>query len=79
MKHLKSFQLCAAYRMAKDNKLKREGGLGTWKYPPSVVVLEEIGLHPITHYIEVRRQAIASFIMNLLIFDYCVRGVDAWE
>ena len=45
---------------------------GSWAYPPSEEVLEELGLHPIVHYIEVRRQTVASFIVNWPIFDFCM-------
>ena len=46
-----------------------------WQYPASVDVLEEVGLHSVEHYIGVRRQTIANFIVNRPIFAYCVEGV----
>ena len=47
-------------------------GVVTWTYPPTKKVLEECGLFPMTHYIELRRQHVASFIVNWSIFDLCV-------
>jgi len=46
----------------------------TWKYPETAAVLNEVGLYHINHYVEVRRQTIASFIINRPIFDYCMGG-----
>ena len=63
--------------MAREYKPRRatETGTGTgtvtWTYPPTEKVLEECGLFPMTHYIEVRRQHITSFIVNRPIFDLC--------
>ncbi|EJK76362.1 hypothetical protein THAOC_01878, partial [Thalassiosira oceanica] len=47
-------------------------------------VYEEVGLFPIRHYIEVRRQTVAAYIVNRPIFDRCVdakrpRGRFWWE
>jgi len=47
---------------------------GSWAYPPSELILEEGALHPITYYVEVRRQTIAKFIVNQLIFNFCTEG-----
>ena len=33
--------------------------------------LDDVGLYPVTHYVEARRQTIAIFIVNCPIFDYC--------
>ncbi|KAL7524453.1 hypothetical protein ACHAXR_000579 [Thalassiosira sp. AJA248-18] len=63
MKSLEGFHIRAAWRMASDNKPRREPD-GTWTYPLSEDVLEEIGMHNISHYVEVRRQTIASFIVD---------------
>ena len=35
---------------------------GSWLYPNSKEVLEEVGLFSITHYVGVRRQTIAKHI-----------------
>jgi hypothetical protein len=48
---------------------------GTWTYPNSVAVLDEVGLKTIAHYISVRRQHIASYIVNKPIFQTCMDGV----
>ena len=31
-------------------------------------------MYPIAHYVEVRRQTIAQFIVNQPIFEYCMEG-----
>ena len=56
--------------MACNNKPRRNPN-GSWTYPSSAEALEEVGLHTIAHYIEVRRQTIASFIVNRPIFELC--------
>ena len=48
---------------------------GTWSYPNSTAVLDEVGLKTIAHYIGVRRQHIASYIVDKPIFQSCVDGV----
>ena len=60
--------------MARVHKPSRNPIDGLWVYPPSDEVLEEVGLHPIVHYIEVRRQTVASFIVHRPIFDFCTDG-----
>jgi len=40
---------------------------GTWKYPNSAAVLDKVGLKTIAHYIGVRRQHIASYIVFRLV------------
>jgi hypothetical protein len=44
---------------------------GTWKYPNSAAVLDKVGLKTIAHYIGVRRQHIASYIVDKPIFQTC--------
>ena len=44
---------------------------GTWKYPATEDVLEEVGLYSIDHYIGVRRQTITKYILERPIFDLC--------
>ena len=48
---------------------------GTWMYPNSAAVLDEVGLKTIAHYIGVRRQHIASYIVDKPIFQTCMDGV----
>ena len=73
MKRLEGFHLRAAWRMVRENKPRKEPD-ETWMYPLSEDVLKEVGLFTIAHYVEVRRQTIASFIVNRPIFGYCERG-----
>jgi hypothetical protein len=48
---------------------------GTWTYPKSAAVLDEVGLKTIAHYIGMRRQHIASYIVDKPIFQSCMDGV----
>ena len=48
---------------------------GTWKYPNLTAVLDGVGLITIAHYIGVRRQHIASYIVNKPIFRTCLNEV----
>ena len=57
------------FGMARVNK-PRQGPNQTWKYPESAATLEDVGLYPIAHCVEVRRKTIARFIVNCPIFDF---------
>jgi hypothetical protein len=72
MKCLEGFHLKAARRLT--GMMPTRGDRGTWHYPSSEDVLAAAGLHTIKHYIDVRRQTIAAFIVNRPIFDLCQRG-----
>ncbi len=48
---------------------------GSWLYPRSKDVLEAAGLQTITHYIDVRRQTVANFILNQPIWELCAGAV----
>ncbi len=48
---------------------------GTWEYPNSVAVLDEVGLKTIAHYIGMRMQHIASYIVDKPLFQTCKDGV----
>ena len=48
---------------------------GTSTYPNSAAVLDELGLRTIAHYIGMRRQHIASYIVDKPIFQTCMDGV----
>jgi hypothetical protein len=74
MKRLEGFHLRAAWKMAAEHVLRRDPVSGEWTYPVFEDVLEEVGLFPIDHYIGVRRQTIASFIVHQPIFDFCLNG-----
>ena len=66
---LEGFHIRAAYRMARNNKpLQNARG---WEYPASGDMLKEVGLYPVEHYIRVRRNTIAAYIMHQPIFDDC--------
>jgi hypothetical protein len=48
---------------------------GTWTYHNSAAVLDKVGLKTIAHNISVRRQHIASYIVDKQIFQTCMDGV----
>ncbi len=73
LKCLEGFHLRAAWRMAGKRPKKLPGG--RWMYPKSAAVLDEVGLKTIAHYIGVRRQHIASYIVDKPIFQSCMDGV----
>jgi hypothetical protein len=66
LKCLEGFHLRAAWRMAGKRPEKLPDG--TWTYPNSAAVLDEVGLETIAHYIGVCRQHIASYIVDKPIF-----------
>ncbi|KAL7537800.1 hypothetical protein ACHAXR_008089 [Thalassiosira sp. AJA248-18] len=57
---LKGFHIRSTYRMARVNKPRKDPHAGEWTYPSSEIALEEVGLKPIRHYIEVWRQTITG-------------------
>ena len=74
MKCLKGFHLKAPWCIS--GMVPKSGDDGTWIYTSSKVdILEADRLHTVSHYIEVYRQTIASFVLNWSIFDLCKRGV----
>ncbi len=62
LKSLERFQIWAARRMA--GKMPTKNPDGTWTYPSSRDVLKAVGLQTIGHYIGVRRETIARFIVD---------------
>ena len=72
VKCLEGFHLKAARWMM--GMVLTRGDRCAWNYPSSEDVLATAGLHTVKHYIDVRRQTIAAFIMNWPIFDLCQRG-----
>ncbi len=70
---LEGFHLWAAWRMSGRGLKKLPHG--TWRYPNLEAVLQEVGLQTIRHYIGVRWQHIANFIVNQPIFQLCLEGV----
>ena len=73
LKCLEGFHLRAAWCMAGKRPMKLLDG--TWMYPNSAAVLGKVGLKTIAHYIGVRRQHIASYIVDKPIFQTCMDGV----
>jgi hypothetical protein len=73
LKCLEGFHKRANWRMAGKRSTKLPDG--TWTYPNSAAVLDEVGLKTIAHYIGVRRQHIASYIVDKPIFQTCMDGV----
>jgi hypothetical protein len=71
---LEGFHIRAAYRMAKVH-VPRRGPNQQWVYPPSDKVLEECGMHTIQHYIDVRRETIAKYVVGRSIHAEC-QGAD---
>ena len=74
---LEGFHLRAAWRMSGTRPWKRPDSM--WKYPNLEKVLQDVGLQSISHYIGVRRQHIANFIVNRTIFQLCLEGVRKCE
>ena len=80
---LEGFHIHAAYRMAKEH-VPRRGPHQQWVYPPSDKVLEECGIHTIEHYIDVRRETIAKYVVDCSIYAECKetdrrRGSVPWR
>jgi hypothetical protein len=73
LKSLEGFHIRASWRMAGKRPMKLTDG--TWTYPNLAAVLDKVGLKTIAHYISVRRQHVASYIVNKPIFQSCVDGV----
>jgi len=71
MKQLEGFHKKAAWRMAKINTVRLDPETQTWQYPSTEDVFEEVGLFSIEHYINVRRQTIANYIVHRPIFPMC--------
>ncbi len=74
MARLEGFHIRVAYWMAKVH-VPRWGPNQQWVYPPSEVVLDEWGIHTIGHYIDVRREMIAKYVVGRSILAEC-QGAD---
>ncbi len=74
MARLKGFHIRVAYWMAKEHVPRRGPNL-QWVYPPSDKVLEECGMHTIQHYIDVRSETIAKYVVGRSILAEC-QGAD---
>jgi hypothetical protein len=73
LKCLKGFHLWGDWCMAGKRPMKLQDG--TWKYPNSTAVLDEVRLKTIARYIGVQRQHIDSYIVDKPIFQTCLNGV----
>ena len=71
---LEGFHIRAAYRMT-QTYVPRRGPQQQWIYPSSEAVLEECGMHTIQHYIDVRRETIAKYVVGRSIHAEC-QGAD---
>ena len=72
MKQLEGFHVRAAWRMAGPNNRPRlDPETKIWHYPSTEDVFEEVGLFSVAHYILVRRQTIAAYIVHRPIFSMC--------
>ena len=70
---LDGFQIKAGYRMARENRLKRDPD-GNWMYPRSEDVLEECGLLKMEAYILRRRNSIAEYVATRPLYHACREG-----
>ncbi len=70
---LEGFHLRAAWRILGIPPWKRPDG--TWEYSNLEKVLRDVGLQCISHYIGMRRQHIANFIVQWSIFLLCLEEV----
>jgi hypothetical protein len=75
LRRLEGFHVKAAWRMAAVNKPRKDAATGTWTYPVTEEVLEEVGLYSMEHYIRVRRDSIAQYIATRPILELC-RGAE---
>jgi hypothetical protein len=72
LKLLEGFHIRAAWHMAGKRPMRLLDG--TWTYPNLAQVLEDVGLKTAAHYIALRWQHIANYIVNKPIFATCVNG-----
>ncbi len=71
---LEGFHIRTAYHMAKKHKPCRRLN-HVWVYPNSQDVLKECGTHPISHYIDVRREALFWYVVDRPIYAACTAGL----
>jgi hypothetical protein len=70
LKLLEGFHIRAAWHMTGKRPVKLRDG--TWTYPNLAQVLDDARLKAVAHYIAVRRQHIANYIVNKPIFTTCM-------
>ena len=73
VKRLEGFHIRATWRMT--GMRPERNANGSWSYPRSKEVLEAAGLQTIAHYMDVRRQTVANFIVNQPIWELCAGAV----
>jgi hypothetical protein len=73
MKHLEGFHIHAVWQMLGKRSVRKEDG--SWRYPCLEDVFKAVGLKPIAHYVDVRRQTVANFIFNWPIYELCAGAV----
>ena len=73
MKGLEGFHIPAVWQMS--GKRPERNVDGSWTYPRSEEVLEAVGMKSIAHYVDVRCQTVANFIVNRPIHELCARVV----
>ncbi len=73
MKRLEGLHICTAWQMSGKRPEQNEDG--SWAYPHSEDVLKAVSLNSIAHYVDVRRQIVANFIINQPIHELCARAV----
>ncbi len=73
VKQPEGFHIRAAWRMSGLWPEKKPDG--SWLYPCSKDVLEAPSQHTIAHYVDVRRQTVANFIVNQPIWEICAGAV----
>ncbi len=70
---LEGFHIRAAWRMAKEHRLRRRAQR-IWTYPRSAYVLEEVGLQRVEEYIRRRQNHVSKFIATRPLFAICWEG-----
>ena len=73
MKCLEGFHIRAAWRMSGKRPVRKEDR--SWRYPHLEDVLQAVGLKPTAHYVGVRQQIVANFIVNQPIYELCAGAV----
>ena len=73
LRRLEGFHVRAAYRMAAEHRPQRRAD-GTWTYPATADVLEEVGMHTVEEYIRVRRDTIAAYVVDRAVYTACEEG-----
>jgi hypothetical protein len=73
MKLLEGFHIHATWRMSDKRSERKEDG--SWTYPHLEDVLKAVALKPIAHYVDVRGQTVANFIVNWPIYELCMGAV----